>query len=369
MKRNGITAGRPPGDEEAAIKHIAAEWKTQADAGLSAAEVDELRTWRNADSRHQAALARFDAVWEQLDRPFHAGATDRLLAELNVRARGRKRRRVVSVAAGCLLLFAVGSAWRFNARRERIEASQSLPPAALAANTVLLVPSRQILPDGSVVDLNGDAEIAVDFSAALRKVVLHRGEAHFQVTKDPQRAFVVVAAGVEARAVGTAFAVQIGAAAVEVLVTEGRVAVNHVVHAPVSASIGSSTVPEAFAVLGVSNRLVVDLTVPLITAPRVTAVQSEELDERLAWRAPRVEFTRTSLEDAIKVLNDHSAARTTPGGRVVRFVIADPGLSDVRVSGLFRIDRSEAFVGLLKNGFGIEAEPNADGEIILRKAR
>jgi transmembrane sensor len=52
------------------------------------------------------------------------------------------------------------------------------------------------------------------------------GEAHFFVEKDPQRPFVVNAAGIDVRAVGTAFNVRIDPAAVEVLVTEGRVRVD-----------------------------------------------------------------------------------------------------------------------------------------------
>jgi transmembrane sensor len=56
-------------------------------------------------------------------------------------------------------------------------------------------------------------------------VVLERGEAHFQVAKNPARPFVVVARGVEIRAVGTAFSVGLESTRVEVLVTEGQVAV------------------------------------------------------------------------------------------------------------------------------------------------
>ena len=51
------------------------------------------------------------------------------------------------------------------------------------------------LADGSVVELNKGAEIAVDFSGAERHIRLLRGEAHFTVEPDPSRPFVVSVAG------------------------------------------------------------------------------------------------------------------------------------------------------------------------------
>ena len=95
---------------------------------------------------------------------------------------------------------------------------------------------------------------------------------------------------------------------------------------------------------------------------------SDELDERLAWRAPRVEFTRTPLAEAVAVLNSYSASRRTAGEDSAQFIIEDPALAEIRVSGLFRVDRMTAFMGVLKSGFGIDAAPRADGKIVLRQA-
>src|SRR6185312_8533669 len=99
-------------------------------------------------------------------------------------------------------------------------------PVARADSIVISQPERKTLVDGSVVELRDTAEIAVDYAGPLRRVTLRRGEALFQVAKNPARPFVVKAGGLEVRAVGTAFSVQIDGAAVDVLVTEGRVSVN-----------------------------------------------------------------------------------------------------------------------------------------------
>lgn len=359
-------------DISSSIRQAACDWKARMDAGAGPGEERELQAWLEADPRHRAAMARTDLVWKKLDRLVQGGATDQLLQELEIRACRRRRRRVISVAAGVCLLIAVASGWRFVApefsRRDTI-AAESTP----ASNAVLLLPERRTLPDGSIAELRGDAEIAIEFTAEVRRVALRRGEAHFQVRSIPGRPFVVSAGGVEARAVGTAFTVGLRSVSVEVLVTEGRVAVTQTVP-PVSpsqprAANQPDAATEPTALLDVGKSIVVDLAAPTVGLPPVTAVDPEELAERLAWRAPRVEFSRTSLSEAIAVMNGYSAGQHSAGNQGVQFIIGDSALASVRVSGLFRVDRTDAFIGLLKSGFGIEAERRGDHEIVLRFPR
>src|SRR3546814_17986320 len=59
----------------------------------------------------------------------------------------------------------------------------------------------------------------------MRRVILRRGEASFEVAHNVQRPFVVSAEGLDVRAVGTAFVVGIEDGGVEVTVEEGVVAV------------------------------------------------------------------------------------------------------------------------------------------------
>ena len=75
------------------------------------------------------------------------------------------------------------------------------------------------------MELNAGGEVSEHFTTAERRVRLVRGEAHFTVTKDAARPFVVEAGAVRLRALGTAFNVRFEPSAVEVLVTHGRVQV------------------------------------------------------------------------------------------------------------------------------------------------
>ncbi len=367
MKRRGDTndgakSERDPLAPDPVIDEVAAAWVSRRDAGLSAAEETDFQSWLHADPRHEAALNRYATAWATLDGPVQAGAEDELLQELTtLRERLRRRSLVSMIGVAAILLISV-LAWNFPT--ERIT-----DPAARDATFKIVSPSRRILPDGTIIELKDDAEIQADYSPAVRRVELRRGEAHFQVQRDSARPFVVNVGGVEVRAVGTAFAVQLGHETVEVLVTEGRVAVDKPlrpttvptppagpgpIHALQDANLISTLVTAG-------ERVVIGLDA---TAPAVVDIPGPEMAERLSWRAPRLEFSGTPLAEAVALLNQHAAHR-----QGLRFVIEDPAISPIRVSGLCRADNTAAFVDLLESAFGINSVPRSSTEIALIKAR
>ena len=61
-------------------------------------------------------------------------------------------------------------------------------------------PMERVLTDGSIVRLKAGAQIDVHFSDAFRRVSLLRGQAYFQVAKNPRRPFIVSAGGFEINA-------------------------------------------------------------------------------------------------------------------------------------------------------------------------
>lgn len=269
------------------------------------------------------------------------GAAARVVERVRTRQRRRRQLRLGALAAGLLVLAGIGPwlAWR---------------PAAVAArdaarSTVVVAPETQLLPDGSRVQLKAGARIEVDYSPERRRVALGASEAHFEVTKDPARPFVVVAGGVAIRAVGTAFSVQVGPEAVDVLVTEGRVAVETAADAAVAPA-GARVIVDA------GNRLVVALAPGGADVP-VLPVSAPEQDERLAWRVPRLEFSGTRLAEAVDLFNRYASER----------LVLDPALGHLQVSGTLRADDTGSLLLLLRNEFGIEETRLPSGEIRLHR--
>ena len=210
--------GQPALTEE--IRRAASDWVARQDAGLSASELAAWRAWLASDPRHREAYDRYAALWGRLERPRMAGEGTRLQRDVALAARGRRRRgmRAAGLAAIVTLAVTAGIVGR---------GYRSAPAPAGAGSMAITGPERLILPDGSVLEHPRGAEVVVDFGSPLvRRVTLGRGEVHLEVAANPARPFIVAAAGVEFRAVGTAFSVRLGTASVELLVTEGKVAVD-----------------------------------------------------------------------------------------------------------------------------------------------
>lgn len=335
-------------DSPTTSEDAAADWLVRKNEGLTPADAQRLRDWLGADPRHAAALAELETTWAQLNGPRRAGLAPQLTRALHDRQGRRTRRRrtfayaTAGLAAAAALVFAL-----LPAR----------PPGADAtpASTVAVRPDRQLLPDGSVVELNAAAEIAINFSPGRREVTLLRGEALFQVAKDALRPFIVTAGDVRVRAVGTAFIVNHAQQKVDVVVTEGRVAVER---APAtSAATGDTTARgPAPTYLGVGDRLRVPTNLPAREPLQVEALAPAQLATALAWRGKRVEFTATPVGEAVELLNRQNR---------LQLAISDRAVANLQLSGIFWADDPEGFVRLLESGMNVRAERVAD-TIILR---
>ena len=277
---------------------------------------------------------------EALSWAVSSGAAGEVVRHVEARRRRRVRRRIAGVA-GIACLGLVG-AWLFP----QAAATLAVPPIA-AASTVVVAPETRTLADGSIVELRPGAAIRVEYGPSSRRVVLLAGEVHFQVTKDAARPFVVVASGVEVRAVGTAFSVDLGKRAVDVLVTEGRVAVT----SPPAAEEAAPAVAMVDAGQGTT------VSIEVAGAAAVRSVPSGERRERLNWRVPLLEFSGTPLAEAIPMFNRH--------GR--RHLVLDPTLGRLQLSGTLRADDTDSLFILLRNEFGIIAAPGSAGHTELRR--
>ncbi len=336
----------------AEIAETAARWVLRRDRGLTAAEQDELSQWLAADPRHGEALALHRWGWDELDRLTGLQTSLGAVPDPDLfapRARARSRRwwqwaggaTLAAMAAAAIgLIFLPG---RKTDSAFPPASATPLPPTALAAPC-----ERRTLADGSVVDLNRGAVLETAFAAGERRVTLVRGEANFTVARDVARPFIVTAAGVSVRAVGTVFNVRLDRAGVEVVVAEGKVRVDP----PAGGAAETS-------LLTVGQSTVVPLA-EAAAAPRVVTLNAEELAARLAWQPRLLDFTDAPLGEIVAEFN-----RRNP----VRLRVDEPEVAALRLSAAFRSDNVEGFVRLMESDFGLRAEWRSGGEIVLRRAK
>ncbi|MDO8543287.1 MAG: FecR domain-containing protein [Opitutaceae bacterium] len=292
---------------------------------------------------------------DPLDWINQRGAESDILRAMDRQLRRRRRRRLSALTAAVVVLLG-GFVWQAKWRGIDARASHSA--------AVVRVPPRQILPDGSVIELKEGASVLLAFTDAVRRVELLRGEAHFEIAKNQSRPFIVAIDHVEIRAVGTSFSIQRGQTQVAVLVTEGRVVVDKL-NAPLghlpSVPKGSAATHQTITTLDAGNLAMVDLAVS--ATPAIAQVQSlpiTEMNERLAWRVPRLEFSGTPLGDAIPIINRHSR---------IKLVLDDPTLSEVKISGVLRADNIDTLRELLAETHRIMSEYRNETEIVLSRAR
>jgi transmembrane sensor len=200
------------------------------------------------------------------------------------------------------------------------------------------------LSDGSQITLNTDSKLRVDLQTHQRKVELSRGEAYFNVARDAQRPFIVLAGNAEVRALGTAFNIYVHDGESHISVTEGVVRVTEL-NAPPSrvpdtallyADQGIASKPAGLASLSVSN---------------TTSV--------IAWRNGQIIADGMQLNQLVQELSRYHPQR---------IIIPDPELGQKTVSGVFQLEDPETILRALEHSFDVRSVALADGSVQLIKA-
>ncbi|HTX65720.1 MAG TPA: FecR domain-containing protein [Opitutaceae bacterium] len=362
MERNPEMRPSGPTPSADPVAQAAAEWVARRDRVLTPAEVAALAEWLEADPRHAAEYTRMSGGWEALDG---IGEVPELAAMADAVSRraaaGHPYRRLWWAAAGLAAAAALVVALKLWPVPR---AGRAPGPVASSAEGYRVLPStarRTVLPDGSVVELNGDSRIDTSFTPAERRIMLVKGEANFTVAKDPARPFIVSAGTITVRATGTAFNVRLAADFVEILVTEGKVRLGESAppaEHPLQAE-GSLAPAPSGPVLNAGQRAFVKTAVDAGIPITIDTPSRSQIDETLAWQGTQLVFDRTPLDQVIAAFNHRNARQ---------LVLADPALRNRTLSGVFRADNVEGFIHLLPASVDLVAERQGDNRILLRAA-
>lgn len=353
-------------DFPAPMLDAAVSWMVRRDRGFTASEAAEFAAWLRADAGRAAAVAELERTWDKFAAlrelaPAAAegvteGDADAFAPPVVMRERPGKIRRLT--VAGAMVAAAAVVVVGLGVMRSRLGDE---PPVHRYATGVGEL-KRVMLPDGSMADLNAETALDVAFTPTERRVRFVRGAAHFSVAKNAARPFVVAADDVAVRAVGTAFSVRMASAAIEVLVTEGKVRVDDAARGEsLVARRGialASAVEAASAPLLLAGERIVIATTPGRVAAAPTTVTPDEIQRARAGRHRVIELQGTSLAAIVREFNRH-------GMRPL--VIDDPELGELRIGGKFRVDEADAFVRLLETTFGVTAERTAERIVLRRK--
>lgn len=138
-------------------------------------------------------------------------------------------------AASVAAILCLGFFWLFQNQTQQHGSNELISLATRPGEL-----ASYVLPDSSVVTLNGGSQIRYPkvFSQGKREIELKDGEAFFDVRHDPSRPFTVSAGRTKTQVLGTAFAIRAYAVLKEVQVTvsRGKVGVSNAAGFPQAAT-------------------------------------------------------------------------------------------------------------------------------------
>jgi transmembrane sensor len=313
-------SGLPPARS---VRAEAAVWLSRLHSDERTEQTERaFRRWLAASPAHRAAFEQMTGVWECTESLHRMPSVEVSQA----REFGRALRRTLVASAVTLALCALLTAgalylihWRADARSEVF---------------VTTVGERRlvVLADGTRLDLNTDSRVKVTYGSHIRRVTLEKGQARFDVVRNPSRPFVVRVGEEQIVALGTAFDVRSIDGRISIVLVEGSVAV-----LPAGDSYTSAGSPSALT-LNPGERLDFE-------SPTFAVKSTIRLDREEAWVKGRVVFDATRLGAAVAEINRYASRRLE---------LVNPALGDLLISGTFSVDDPNAFARAVAQMFSLQ---------------
>jgi transmembrane sensor len=282
--------------------------------------------WLAASSEHRAAFEMANDIWASAERCPKSAA--RSLAVQSPRARLFALRPVALALAASAVLLLVGTALYFR--------DPGLSTAVGEQRTVTL-------EDGTRVTMNTATRVHVEYDRNIRRIILDRGEALFEVSKRPKWPFMVVAGAQQVRALGTEFLVRRDDRQLAITLIEGKVTVSPRVSSTGTAleriqptTAGTDTVPGkdrptqapgAVFALSPGERLT-------FAKGKSPMLDRPPLEKVIAWERGHLIFDHTPLGEAVREMNRYSDTEIR---------IENPETEGTQVTGIFHTGESENF--------------------------
>jgi len=347
------------------VESEALAWIAQLNGDdISEKDLAAFREWVNRSPAHQKEIRELSEIWSDLniltvmDEPIRKA--DKVSKQLRKnRARLQWKRRLLFPAA--ISVMALSAIFVFplvtgnETPTSSYEANVSIP---FVFKTAKGEHQTHTLEDGSIITLNTDSRIEVDYTNGQRNIRLLRGEALFSVAHDEQRPFLVFANDGIVRAVGTEFSVHITDAAMEVIVSEGSVELSTLKPTKPATSVTTKASSSATKVASLGIIKAGHTAQIKNSQASIANVSEDVIDAELSWRVGLLEFKGEGLEEAINEFARYNELDIT---------IVDPELKDFPIGGVFATDKFDSFLTGLPT-YGIKVEKAEDSRVFLSKA-
>lgn len=325
-----------------------------SDRELSGDEARAFEAWLGHSPDHVAIFRRQEAAWRNLPhiggvagyrdlvKPSLYERIANAAYALHERLRGFTERQPIWPSAGAAVAFLV-AAVVVTTWLTVIGPSDRQRPLF----TTQIAETRQLtLDDGSKVTLGAASALDTAFTAAERRVMLSRGEAFFEVTKNPNRPFVVQTPQGLVRVVGTRFDVRLGAGGVRVAVSQGRVEV-------LQPQDDTAAMKDA----DVRHVLLAGQSVVTSKAGKLQPIVPVVPAEVASWRQGVLVYVDTPLRDILADLNRY---RREP------VELSDPALGCTEFTASFTTGQAASQLAMIEDALGLK-EQKGTGRVVLTR--
>jgi transmembrane sensor len=326
----------------------ASEWwhrlGTRTPATLSKSEREEFTQWLRESPLHvsemlhmarvQDALERFE-LWKDIA---HEDIAEPRAAVVRIDAcrapqeppPPRRRVRLAWVASLVCVLAAAG--WSMMHFRSQVIETDRAERREVMLN------------DGSIVRLEPETRLRIDFEKRERHVTLDRGRALFMVVHERNRPFLVEADSTLVRAIGTSFGVERKEKIIVVTGSEGKVAAT-------DRRSDDGALDEVLLTAGKQ------LTVQRSGAEE--HVRDVDASRALAWTEGRLVFDSAPLAEVAREFNRYNH---------LQLRILDPELARRSISGVFQASDLETLVAFIRTGAHVTVRYDSGEQIIVSPA-
>lgn len=271
------------------------------ETNVSAEEIQAALDWQEASPENRAAFERVETYWRAWPGVLPADAA----LEASEAPPPRKNVTRRTFAAAAAVAAAALLAWlapNWHLLKESHEYGEY---------TTAIGEHRTVqLEDASQIVLGGATDLRSTFTAQTRRVELRDGEALFQVTRNPQRPFVVDMPNGSVRVLGTKFNIHHGPDGTSITVLDGIVRVD--------ARSGANNV-----------QLLAGAQVVLSNDGRLGTIVQADPRQVVAWNNGRLVFVDRSLRSVIADLNRYSTKPIT---------LEASSTADMLVTGAVKLD-------------------------------
>jgi len=341
------------------VEEQAAVWITKLDRGLSTDERQSLQVWLENDVNKEAFLM-MASTWDKVDSLSQLANLFQPSLEKNKAA--KLKRAPLSLAASvvfCLFCFWSYQLGLFNLASDSTAIAQQSTMAERVYQTAVGQHSTIDLVDGSVLTLNTNSLVEVNYSTSQRLITLIKGEIFIDVAHDSNRPLSVIVNGTVFQAIGTAFNVKKSFDEnIELLVTDGEVMiaeiknrdeVNQAVNTEkltIDTNNTRSALPGEKVIISIAEQV----------KQETERLDSEDIEVSLGWLNRKLIFRGQTLLEAMDEVSRYTDAK---------FIIPQQSLQQRKIAGVFKTNDIELLLATLYENFNIHHQKTQHGKILL----